>query len=70
MVANIVRNDYWNIELHKAMTIYTVATKKQLNALTKELREIGYTIVTFGERLRELERPEHFIIIEVKKRGA
>lgn len=66
-LANVIRNDYWNVELHKAMTIYTVKTKTQLDTLTKELREVGYNIVTFGETLRELERPEHFIIIERKK---
>ena len=63
-LTDIIRNDYWNTELHKAMTIYTVATLAELNRLTKELRRMGYNIVTFGNTRRELERPEHFVIIE------
>ena len=65
-LTGIIRNDYWNVELHKAMTIYTVRTRGQIDALTKELRNLGYNIVTFTETFRELERPEHFIIIERK----
>lgn len=45
---------------------YIVKNKKELNALTKDFREIGYNIITFGNKVRELEKGEHIVVIEVK----
>lgn len=47
-------------------TNYTVKNRKQLNQLTKDLREKGYNIITFCSDFRELEKDEHIIVIEVK----
>lgn len=45
---------------------YIVKDKKELNQLTKDFRGIGYNIITFGNKVRELEKGEHIVVIEVK----
>lgn len=63
---NIKRSDYWDCELGKTVTIYSEVTKRQLEDITQDLRELGYNIVTFGTRLREFENPNNFVIVERK----
>ena len=43
----------------------TVADKKHLDSLTRDYREAGWFIVTYGKTLRELERGDEFITIEI-----
>lgn len=45
----------------------TAVNKKHLDSLTKDYRRDGWNIVTFGETLRELERGDSFLIIEIIK---
>lgn len=47
----------------KKLTRYTVKTSKELNELTKDFRGLGYAVITFGNKVRELERGEHTIVI-------
>ena len=61
---NIKRNDYWDNEIAKAVTVYSNLTKAQLDDITHDLRELGYNIVTFGNRLREFENDNSFVIAE------
>lgn len=50
-----------------ANTRYNVKTNKELNSLTKDFRELGYNIITFGRDVRELEKNDHIVLI-VKER--
>ena len=52
-----------------AMTVKRFArSRRELDEITKELRRSGYNIVTYGKELRELERGEEIIVIEVRRR--
>ena len=48
------------------MSRNAVKTVDELKRFLPLLRKMGYNIVTFGNTRRELERPEHFVIIERK----
>ena len=51
------------------MTVKRFArSRRELDEITKELRRSGYNIVTYGKELRELERGEEIIVIEVRRR--
>ena len=43
----------------------TAMNKEHLDSLTSDYRKAGYNIVTYGERLRELEKDNEFIVIEI-----
>lgn len=47
---------------------YRVKTTKELNSLTKDFRNIGYNIITFGNDIRELEKGSHMVVIIKEKR--
>jgi len=64
MLISIKRNDYWNAELKKLVSVYTGMTKKDFETMTAEVRSLGYNIVTFGNKMREFETDDHFIILE------
>lgn len=64
MLISIKRNDYWNSELKKLVSIYTGMTKKDFETMTDEVRSLGYNVVTYGQKLREFETDDHFIILE------
>lgn len=50
----------------KMKTYYcTAMNKEHLDSLTRDYRKAGYNIVTYGERLRELEKDNEFIVIEI-----
>ena len=61
---NIKRSDYWDCTIKKMVTIYSEVTKSQLEDITSDLRELGYDIVTFGNKLREFENDNSFVIVE------
>lgn len=61
---NIKRSDYWDCTMGKLVTIYSNVTKSQLDDITHDLRELGYDIVTFGNKMREFENPNNFVIVE------
>ena len=61
---NIKRSDYWDCTLNKMVTIYSEVTKAQLEDITKDLRELGYDIVTYGNKMREFENRNSFVIVE------
>lgn len=61
---NIKRSDYWDCTLNKMVTIYSEVTKAQLDDITKDLRELGYDIVTYGNKMREFENRNSFVIVE------
>lgn len=61
---NIKRSDYWDSTMAKMVTIYSEVTKSQLEDITHDLRELGYNIVTFGNKMREFETDKHFVIVE------
>ena len=42
---------------------HLVLTSRELNSLTKEYRNQGYNIVTFGKDVRELEKGDSFVVI-------
>ena len=42
---------------------YTVKDGKIMNQLTKDFRSMGYQVITFGEKIRELEKGDHKIVI-------
>lgn len=65
-MAIVEKKDVWSTKIHKAVTVYTVRSKKEMDSLTRVFRGQRYNIVTFCNDFRELERPEHFIIIERK----
>lgn len=47
-------------------TYYCTATnRKHLDSLTRDYRNAGYNIVTYGERLRELEKGDEFVVIKI-----
>ena len=50
-----------------ANTRYNVKTTRELNGLTKDFRELGYNIITFGKDVRELEKNEHIVLIVKEK---
>lgn len=64
MLISIQRNDYWNSELKKLVSIYTGMTKKDFETMTDEVRSLGYDVVTYGQKMREFETDDHFIILE------
>lgn len=47
----------------KNMKMY-VTSKKALNDLIKDLRSIGYMLITYGDKLAELEKNGNIIVIE------
>lgn len=61
---NIKRSDYWDTTIGKVVTVYSNVTKGQLEDLTHDLRELGYNIVTFGNKMREFENDTNFVIVE------
>lgn len=61
---NIKRSDYWDCAMGKLVTIYSNVTKSQLEDITHDLRELGYDIVTFGNKMREFENPNNYVIVE------
>lgn len=44
----------------------TAANRKHLDSLTRDYRKAGFNIVTYGENLRELEKNDEFVVIEIK----
>ena len=42
----------------------TAANKEHFDSLIKDYREDGYMLITYGNKLAELEKEESFIIIE------
>ena len=64
MLISIQRNDYWNAELKKLVSVYTGMTKKDFETMTAEVRSLVYNVVTFGNKMREFETDDHFIILE------
>ena len=44
----------------------TAINREHLDSLTRDYRNAGWFIVTYGETLRELERGDEFIVIEIK----
>ena len=65
-IVNIKREDYWDRELQKMVTVYTEVTKKQLEDITHDLRQLGFNIVTFGTKMREFETDKQFVIVRRK----
>ena len=46
---------------------YRVQNTSIMNQLTKDFRSMGYNIITFGEKVRELEKGNHTVIITKEK---
>ena len=46
---------------------YRVKTAKIMNQLTKDFRGMGYQVITFGEKVRELEKNGHTVVITKEK---
>lgn len=44
-------------------TRYLVNNGKDLSRLTKDFRDLGYNIITYGKDVRELEKNEHIVVI-------
>ena len=44
----------------------TAENRKHLDSLTRDYRQAGFNIVTYGETLRELENGNEFVVIEIK----
>lgn len=42
----------------------TAGNKEHFESLIRDYREEGYMLITYGERLTELEKEDSFIIIE------
>ena len=42
----------------------TAANKEHFDSLIKDYRTDGYMLITYGDRLAELEKEDSFIIIE------
>lgn len=42
---------------------YRVKTTELMNTLTRNFRGQGYQIITFGEKVRELEKGNHIVVI-------
>lgn len=42
---------------------YRVQNTSIMNQLTKDFRSMGYNIITFGEKVRELEKNGHTVVI-------
>lgn len=49
------------------ITNYRVQNGKVMNQLTKDFRSMGYNIITFGEKVRELEKNGHTVVITKEK---
>ena len=62
----VEKHNVWSVSVHRMVTVFTVEKKVEMDSLTRTLRSQGYNIVTFTDKLRELERPEHFVVIERK----
>lgn len=45
------------------ITRYIAKDTAEMNQLTKDFRSLGYMILTFGEKIRELEKGNHTIVI-------
>lgn len=43
-------------------------SRREIDEVTRELRRSGYNIITYGSRVRELERGGEIIVIEIKRR--
>ena len=46
---------------------YTVKDGKIMNQLTKDFRSMGYQVITFGNKVRELQRGNHTVVIAKEK---
>ena len=46
---------------------YKVKSKDIMDILTRDFRSQGYSIITFGEKIRELEKGNHAVIITKEK---
>lgn len=42
----------------------TAGNKEHFDSLIKDYRSIGYLLITYGDRLAELEKEDSFITIE------
>lgn len=42
----------------------TAANKEHFDSLIRDYRKDGYMLITYGDRLAELEKEDSFIIIE------
>ena len=42
---------------------YKVKSKDVMDILTRDFRSQGYSIITFGEKIRELEKGNHTVVI-------
>lgn len=42
----------------------TAANKKHFDSLIKDFRKDGFMLITYGNRLAELEKNDEFVIIE------
>ena len=45
------------------ITRYIAKNKEEMNQLTKDFRSLGYMIITFSDKIRELEKGNHIIVI-------
>ena len=50
------------------ITRYIAKNKEEMNLLTKQFRELGYMIITFSEKIRELEKGNHIIVITKERK--
>ena len=51
----------------KQISNYRVKTTELMNTLTRNFRGQGYQVITFGEKVRELEKGNHTVIITKEK---
>jgi hypothetical protein len=65
-IVNIKREDFWDKEIQKMVTVYSEVTKRQLEDITHDLKQLGFNIVTFGTTLREFETDKQFVIVRRK----
>lgn len=61
---NIQRSDYWDSRRNGMVTIYSNLNKAQFEDITHDLRELGYNLITFGNKMRELETDTHLVVLE------
>lgn len=51
----------------KRISNYRVKNADMMNLLTRNFRKLGYTVITFGEKVRELEKNGHTVVITKEK---
>lgn len=49
------------------ITRYIAKDTAEMNQLTRDFRSLGYMVITFGEKVRELEKGSHIIVITKEK---